>query len=62
MKGKTLTTALALAAHALGMLGLLAQRTVVSVSRIGMSMKQLNLLAGFHRRISLDLSKEARIR
>ena len=61
MKGKTFTTALALAALALGILGLLARRTVVSVSRIGVRLKQL-LLVGLHRRISLDLSKEASIR
>ena len=40
MKGRTFTTALALAALALGMLGLLARRTVVSVSRISMNLKQ----------------------
>ena len=63
MKGKTCTTALALAALALVLvLGLVARRTVVSVSRIGMSLEELDLLAGLHRRISLDLSKEASIR
>ena len=63
MKGTTFTTALALAALALVLvLGLVARRTVVSVSRIGMSLEELDLLAGLHRRISLDLSKEASIR
>ena len=61
MKGKTFTTALALAALALGMLGLLARRTVVSVSRISMSLKELDLV-GLHRRIRLDLSKKASIK
>ena len=62
MKGKTFTTALALAALALVLvLGHLAGQTVVSVSRIGMSLKQLDLLAGLHRRINLDLGKEASI-
>ena len=59
MKGKTFTTAPALAV--LGMLGLRAQQTVVLVSRTGMSLKQLDLLVGLHRRISLNLSKEATI-
>ena len=62
MEGKTFTTALALAALAVGMLGLLARRTVGSVSRIGMSLKELDLLGGLHRRISPDLSKESSIR
>ena len=60
MKGKIFTTALALAALALVLvLGLLAGRTVVSVSRISMSLKQLNLLAGLHHHSSLNLSKAA---
>ena len=63
MKGKTFATALALALAALVLvLGLVARRTIVSVGRIGMILKQLDLLAGLHRRISLDLSKEASIR
>ena len=63
MKGKTCTTALALAALALVLvLGLVARRTVVLVSRIGMSLEELDLLARLHRRITLDLSKEANIR
>ena len=63
MKGKTCTTALALAALALVLvLGLVARRTVVLVSRIGMSLEELDLLARLHRRSSLDLSKEASIK
>ena len=42
--------------------GLVARRTVVSVSRIGMGLEELDLLAGLHCRSSLDLSKEASIR
>ena len=64
-EGKTVTTALALAlaTFALGFLGFLVRRTVASVSRIGMSiLKQLDLLAGLHRRISPNLTKEASIR
>ena len=46
MKGKTFATALALAALALVLiLGLVARRTVMSVSRINMSLKELDLLA-----------------
>ena len=62
MRGKAFATALALAALALGMLGLLARRTIVPVSRIGISLKQLDLLAGLHRRGSLDLSKKTSTR
>ena len=66
MKGKIFATALALAALALVLIpGLVAQRTVVLVSRIGMSLEELNLLAGLHRQSSLgslDLSKEASIK
>ena len=64
VKGKTFTTALALAALALALLvlGPPARRTVVSVSRIDLSPEELDLLAGLHRRSSLDLSKEASIR
>ena len=63
MKGTTFTTALALAALALVLvLGLVARRTVVLVSRIGMSLEELDLLARLHRRSSLDLSKEASIK
>ena len=43
-------------------LGPPARRTVVSVSRIDLSPEELDLLAGLHRRSSLDLSKEASIR
>ena len=61
VKGKTLTTALALAAAlALLVLGPLV-RTVVSVSHIGMGLKELDLLAGLHRCSGLDRSKEASI-
>ena len=49
MKGKTFTAALALEALALGMLELLARRTVVAVSRISMSLDELDLLASLHR-------------
>ena len=62
VKGNTFTTTLALAALALGMLGLLARRAIVSVSRINMSLKEIDLLAGLHRCIRLDLSKESNIR
>ena len=64
VKGKTFTAALALAAAALAslVLGPLARRTVVSVSHISMGLEELDLLAGLHRRKSLDLSKEASIR
>ena len=62
MKGKTLTTALALAAAlALLVLGPLV-RTVVSVSYISMGLEELDLLAALHLRRSLDLSKEASTR
>ena len=45
MKGKTFTTALVLAALALVLIpGLVVRRTVVSVSRIGMSLEEPNLL------------------
>ena len=62
VKGKTFTTALTLAVLALLVLGPLARRTVVSVSCIGMSLKELDLLASVHRRKSLDVSKEASVR
>ena len=63
MKWKTFATALALAALALVLIpGLVARRTVVSVSRISVSLEELDSLAGLHHRSSLDLSKEANIR
>ena len=62
VKGKTLTTALALAAAlALLVLGPLV-RTVVSISYISMGLEELDLLTGLHCRRSLHLSKEANIR
>ena len=64
MKGKTFTTVLAVAAVAIALLvlGTPAQRTVVSASRIGMGVEELDLLVGLHRCSSLDVSKEASIR
>ena len=41
---------------------LVARQTVESVSRIGMSLEELDFLASLHCRISLDLTKEASIR
>ena len=62
MKGKTFAIALALAALALVLIPGLARRTIVLVSRIGMSLEELDLLVGLHRCSSLDLSKEASIK
>ena len=62
VKGKTFATAFALAALALVLIPVLVvQRTVVSVSGIGMSLEELDLHSGLHRYSSLDLSKEAGI-
>ena len=63
MKGKTFVTACALAALALVLIPrLVARRTIVTVSRIGMGLEELDLLASLHRRSTLDLGKEASIK